>query len=43
MIKDLENLREIANNYKTIPIVYGDGFKKNYITFFDYSACVCPN
>ncbi len=33
MIKDLENLKgDLANNYKTIPIVYGEKFSKNIIS-----------
>ncbi|UOB18781.1 geranylgeranylglycerol-phosphate geranylgeranyltransferase [Abyssalbus ytuae] len=35
MVKDLENITgDIANNYKTIPIVYGEKFSKYVITFF---------
>jgi 4-hydroxybenzoate polyprenyltransferase len=44
--KDLKNKGDLANNYKTIPIVYGEIVSKKIITaltFFDYSACVCPN
>jgi 4-hydroxybenzoate polyprenyltransferase len=44
MIKDLENLKgDLANNYKTIPIVYGEMVSKKIISHIDYSACVCPN
>jgi 4-hydroxybenzoate polyprenyltransferase len=33
MIKDLENLKgDLANNYKTIPIVYGEQVSKNIIS-----------
>nr|WP_314865400.1 geranylgeranylglycerol-phosphate geranylgeranyltransferase [uncultured Flavobacterium sp.] len=33
MIKDLENLKgDLANNYKTIPIVYGERVSKNIIS-----------
>jgi 4-hydroxybenzoate polyprenyltransferase len=33
MIKDLENLKgDLANNYKTIPIVYGEMVSKQIIT-----------
>jgi 4-hydroxybenzoate polyprenyltransferase len=33
MIKDLENIKgDLANNYKTIPIVYGELVSKNIIT-----------
>lgn len=33
MIKDLENLKgDLANNYKTIPIVYGENTAKKIIT-----------
>jgi 4-hydroxybenzoate polyprenyltransferase len=47
MIKDLENLKgDLANNYKTIPIVYGEMVSKtNYYSLsdVDYFTCVCPN
>ena len=34
MIKDLENIKgDLANNYQTIPIVYGETFSKKIITF----------
>ncbi|WP_264566458.1 geranylgeranylglycerol-phosphate geranylgeranyltransferase [Flavobacterium sp. N3904] len=33
MIKDLENIKgDLANDYKTIPIIYGEGISKNSIT-----------
>jgi 4-hydroxybenzoate polyprenyltransferase len=32
MIKDLENLKDLANDYKTIPIVYGGNSIKKIIT-----------
>ena len=33
MIKDLENLKgDFANNYKTIPIIYGEGVSKKIMT-----------
>lgn len=35
MIKDLENLKgDLANDYKTIPIVYGEAISKKIITVF---------
>jgi hypothetical protein len=46
MIKDLENLKgDLANNYKTIPIVWRNGFQTNYYSLsdVDYFTCVCPN
>ncbi|MGG7034997.1 MAG: geranylgeranylglycerol-phosphate geranylgeranyltransferase [Flavobacterium sp.] len=34
MVKDLENIKgDLANNYKTIPIIYGEKFSKKVITF----------
>jgi 4-hydroxybenzoate polyprenyltransferase len=34
MIKDLENLKgDFANDYKTIPIIYGENISKKTITF----------
>jgi 4-hydroxybenzoate polyprenyltransferase len=34
MIKDLENIKgDLANDYKTIPIIYGEAFSKKVITF----------
>ena len=34
MIKDLENLKgDLANNYKTVPILYGESISKQIITF----------
>lgn len=33
MIKDLENIKgDIANNYQTIPVIYGESFSKKIIT-----------
>ena len=33
MIKDLENIKgDIANDYRTIPVMYGDHFSKKIIT-----------
>ncbi|MCF6131096.1 geranylgeranylglycerol-phosphate geranylgeranyltransferase [Flavobacterium wongokense] len=33
MIKDLENIKgDIANDYQTIPVIYGEGFSKKAIT-----------
>jgi len=34
MIKDLENIKgDIANDYQTIPVIYGEKFSKKIITF----------
>lgn len=34
MVKDLENIKgDLANNYRTIPIIYGENFSKKIITF----------
>jgi 4-hydroxybenzoate polyprenyltransferase len=45
MIKDLENKGDLANNYKTIPIVYGEMVSKQIITALATLTitCVCPN
>lgn len=42
IIKDLENLKgDLANNYKTIPIVYGEVFSKKIITLLCF-LCLYP-
>lgn len=41
MIKDLENIKgDLANNYQTIPIVYGETFSKKIITFLLLSTTI---
>jgi 4-hydroxybenzoate polyprenyltransferase len=41
MIKDLENLKgDLANNYKTIPIVYGENTSKKTITFLAFCTLI---
>ncbi|MGC4040533.1 MAG: geranylgeranylglycerol-phosphate geranylgeranyltransferase [Flavobacterium sp.] len=41
MIKDLENIKgDIANDYQTIPAVYGEGFSKKIITLLTISTVV---
>ncbi|MCV9931549.1 geranylgeranylglycerol-phosphate geranylgeranyltransferase [Flavobacterium sp. LS1R47] len=41
MIKDLENLKgDLVNNYKTIPILYGERTSKKIITFLTFSTIV---
>ena len=41
MIKDLENLKgDLANNYKTIPIVYGERVSKNIISGLTISTVI---
>tara|TARA_B100000953_G_scaffold66714_4_gene53448 strand:- start:961 stop:1296 length:336 start_codon:yes stop_codon:yes gene_type:complete len=35
LIKDLKNLKgDFTMNYKTIPVIYGDKWTKNYITIY---------
>ncbi|MDI9256484.1 MULTISPECIES: geranylgeranylglycerol-phosphate geranylgeranyltransferase [Flavobacterium] len=41
MIKDLENLKgDIANDYQTIPVLYGETFAKKIITLLTFSTIV---
>lgn len=41
MIKDLENIKgDLANDYKTIPIIYGETISKKIITFLTISTIV---
>ena len=41
IIKDLENLKgDIANDYKTIPVKYGEDFAKKTITFLTISTII---
>lgn len=41
MIKDLENLKgDLANNYKTIPIVYGENTAKKIITVLAFCTVI---
>jgi 4-hydroxybenzoate polyprenyltransferase len=41
MIKDLENLKgDLANNYKTIPIVYGENSSKKIITALTFCTVI---
>ena len=41
IIKDLENLKgDIANDYKTIPVKYGEEFAKKTITFLTISTII---
>jgi 4-hydroxybenzoate polyprenyltransferase len=41
MIKDLENIKgDLANDYKTIPIIYGEEFSKKVITFLTITTIV---
>jgi 4-hydroxybenzoate polyprenyltransferase len=41
MIKDLENIKgDIANDYQTIPVLYGEDFSKKIITFLTVSTIV---
>jgi 4-hydroxybenzoate polyprenyltransferase len=45
MIRNLENLKgDLANDYKTIPIVYGEMVSKQIITALATLTftCVCP-
>ena len=41
MIKDLENIKgDLANNYKTIPIIYGELFSKKCITVLTFFTLI---
>lgn len=41
MIKDLENIKgDIANDYQTIPVLFGEAFSKKIITFLTISTIV---
>ena len=41
MIKDLENLKgDIANDYQTIPVIFGENFSKKIITFLTISTII---
>ena len=41
MIKDLENIKgDLANDYKTIPIIYGEVVSKKIITFLTISTII---
>lgn len=41
MIKDLENIKgDLANDYKTIPIIYGEEISKKTITFLTISTII---
>jgi 4-hydroxybenzoate polyprenyltransferase len=41
MIKDLENIKgDLANDYKTIPIIYGEVVSKKIITFLTISTVI---
>lgn len=41
MIKDLENIKgDIANDYQTIPILYGEAFSKKIITLLSISTVI---
>jgi 4-hydroxybenzoate polyprenyltransferase len=41
MIKDLENIAgDLAQNYKTVPILYGEGFSKIGITFLIFFTLI---
>ena len=41
MVKDLENIKgDLANNYKTIPIIYGENFSKKIITVLIISTII---
>lgn len=41
MIKDLENIKgDIANDYQTIPVLYGEVFSKKIITFLTFSTII---
>lgn len=41
MIKDLENIKgDIANDYQTIPVLYGEGFSKKIITVLTFSTII---
>jgi 4-hydroxybenzoate polyprenyltransferase len=41
MIKDLENIKgDLANDYKTIPIIYGEDISKKIISFLTISTII---
>ncbi|WP_333599203.1 geranylgeranylglycerol-phosphate geranylgeranyltransferase [Flavobacterium sp.] len=41
MIKDLENIKgDIANDYQTIPVLFGEGFSKKIITMLTVSTII---
>jgi 4-hydroxybenzoate polyprenyltransferase len=41
MIKDLENIKgDIANDYRTIPVLFGEAFSKKIITLFTVSTII---
>jgi len=41
MIKDLENIKgDIANDYQTIPVIFGEAFSKKIITFLTVSTII---
>jgi 4-hydroxybenzoate polyprenyltransferase len=41
MIKDLENIKgDIANNYQTIPVIYGENLSKKIITILTTSTII---
>ena len=41
MIKDLENLKgDMAQNYRTIPVIFGENFSKQIITFLIVSTLI---
>jgi 4-hydroxybenzoate polyprenyltransferase len=41
MIKDLENIKgDIANDYQTIPVIFGEAVSKNIITFLTVSTII---
>ena len=41
MIKDLENIKgDIANDYQTIPVLFGEGVSKKIITFLTISTII---
>ena len=41
MIKDLENIKgDIANDYKTIPVIFGEGISKKIITFLTIATII---
>ena len=41
MIKDLENIKgDIANDYQTIPVIFGENFSKKTITFLTISTII---
>lgn len=41
MIKDLENLKgDVANDYRTIPVLFGENYAKKIITFLTISTVV---